>query len=105
LFQNYEFTQKDVEDLANALARVALTERQRSLLLAIFMAARDHVVRIPPQGSEGPGATGDGLVEQLINAFIPGETDEKEANLLLQPLIIGRVSPSGIKPPPHEKLP
>jgi hypothetical protein len=98
--QDFEFTRSDVEGLAKKLASVLLSERERSLLLAILAAAREHVVRIPPKAPEDLELTGANLHEQIINAFIPDENNEV-ANLLIQsPARQSRISPIPIKPPP-----
>jgi hypothetical protein len=103
IHQNYEFTRKDVEELAERLASAQLSDRERSLLLAIFLAARDHVVALPAKDPDA-ALTSATLQDQLIKAFIPGEKDG-EANLILQPMNAQLIRPVPITPPPPPPRP
>jgi hypothetical protein len=75
-----QFSRREIEDLAQKLdsPQSQLSARERTLLLAIFSAARGAVQSSPAPGpgtpAEGPGSaqTLTNLREQLVNAFIPG---------------------------------
>ncbi len=85
-----QFSQKEIEDLAQKLSNVKppLTERESTLLLAIFAAAADRAKPSGPDGgatlprfeirNQPPEAETEDQVsltdlkQQLLNAYIPG---------------------------------
>lgn len=100
---DYEFSLKDVEDLAQKLddASSQLTGRERALLLAIFRAARDHLIVIPAKAPEVK-PTGANLREQILNAFIPDQDKGDGSYVIGTGISSARISPEPIKPPPIE---
>jgi hypothetical protein len=85
-----EFTRRDVENLAEKLGspQLGLSERERVLLLAIFSAASDRVRRADVEGYGKVELTLADLREQLVRAFIPGDSTDYSLEVL------------GIHPPP-----
>ena len=73
-----EFSRAEIEALAGKLdsPQLQLSERERTLLRAIFAAASSQVRR---RGAEGSGETEPTLAnlrEELLNSFIPGDAAE-----------------------------
>lgn len=64
------FKRKDVEGLARKVARLDLTDEERSLLVAIFELAGAHTECDPP-GQVYDQPTGEDLKLQLLNAYMP----------------------------------
>lgn len=104
-----EFTQTEIEDLADKLSALAsLTNPERELLVAIFAAAADRAKPVAPTGPEGqpkqpaavlpvpvvpnqaPGAvlTQADLKQALLKAYVPGN----DFNSLIETSSSGKVT-------------
>jgi hypothetical protein len=97
-----QFSRQDIEDLAQKLdcANSDLTDSERTLLLAIFSAASEHVTLSAPASDSGqPDVTVAGLTQQLINSFIPSPDNEEGPFVIT--LREARISPGPIKPGPN----
>src|SRR5713101_6448818 len=107
LMAELQFSQQEIENLAQKLSRIqpSLSERESTLLLAIFAAAADRAKRSGPDGATLPGfeirnpppaaGTGQqvtltGLQQQLLNAYIPGN----DFNFASEPKVVGPPPPS-----------
>ena len=71
-----EFSRAEIEALAGKLdsPQLQLSERERTLLRAIFGAASSQVQRLGAAGERD--ATLANLREELLNSFIPGDATE-----------------------------
>jgi hypothetical protein len=114
LMADLQFSQQEIEDLAQKLSRIqpSLSERESTLLLAIFAAAADRAKRSdsgggatlpgfeirnpPPAAGTGQQVTLTGLQQQLLNAYIPGN----DFNFASEPKVVGPPPPS---PSPPQK--
>jgi hypothetical protein len=74
------FGRGEVKALARKLDSLQheLSDDERALLVAVFAAARDHLVLVQADGSGQPGPTSDDLAQQILNAFLPAEDGEFE---------------------------
>jgi hypothetical protein len=68
------FTRQDFDGLVRKLEDVPLEQRERELLVAIFLVAGNLAVGRPVEDLGEP--TVDRLRTQVRNAFFPGDTDE-----------------------------
>lgn len=62
-----EFSRDEMERLADRLARLDLSERERELLLALFWAAGEGVCEVKPEVAVDQNE----LSDQLSRAFLP----------------------------------
>jgi hypothetical protein len=117
LMADLQFSQQEIEDLAQKLSRIqpSLSERESTLLLAIFAAAADRAkrsdsgggatlpwfeIRNPPPPPPGAGeqVTLTDLQQQLLNAYIPGN----DFNFASAPKVVAPPPPSPSPPPKKE---
>jgi hypothetical protein len=72
------FSRREVEALARKLDSLQheLSVDERALLVAVFAAAKERVIRIQPKGPGESEPTSADLKEQLLRAFLPAEGDE-----------------------------
>lgn len=109
-----QFSQQEIADLAQKLTTIAsdLSERETSLLVAIFAAAADRATPAGPDGGATlpryeiriwPGEAGyeEGvnlldLKQELLNAFIPGN----DFNFFVTGKVVGPPPPKVVGPPP-----
>jgi len=76
-----EFNRAEIEALAGKLdsPQLQLSDRERTLLRAIFAAAGSQVHRLGAGGEREP--TLANLREELVNSFIPGDATEFTMNV------------------------
>jgi hypothetical protein len=109
-----QFSRQEIADLAQKLTTIAsdLSERETSLLVAIFAAAADRATPAGPGGGATlpryeiriwPGEAGyeEGvnlldLKQELLNAFIPGN----DFNFFVTGKVVGPPPPKVVGPPP-----
>lgn len=86
---NLPFSKQDIESLAQKLSTLQLSQQERALLLAIFGTAAEHAsssgpgkATLPqavssgqaPQAGTGGQETTASLQQQLLKAYIPGNS-------------------------------
>lgn len=90
--EGIRFSRQEIEALAARLAALTLSTEEQQLLIAIFSAAREHVIEYPEPEKELTD-----LRERLVDTFIPGASIEFT--------IFARVGPSPITPAtPHYRV-
>jgi hypothetical protein len=86
---NLPFSKQDIEGLAQKVSTLELSEQERALLMAIFGAAAEHASSSEPGQATLPRAVSSGqmpeagaggqetiasLQQQLLSAYIPGNS-------------------------------